>query len=107
MYFQIGASSGILIALFWMLFNKSSINTEPKYAFLLMLAGFLVSISTIFIFKTIDVGPGVSTIIPIFRIVSICGVAVLGVLLFKEQLSFMSWMGIVISLAGVYLIYRG
>ncbi len=71
-----------------------------------VVGGILVSIFTIFSFKALEVGPGVSTVIPFIRVGGVLLVAILGVLVFKDKLTVNLVAGILFALIGVYLIFK-
>jgi len=71
------------------------------YAFI---GGVLISIFTTFSFKALGDGPGVSTVIPVIRIGVVLLVAILGVLLFKDKLTWNIVVGVLLATAGVYIL---
>ncbi len=70
-----------------------------------VIGGILISIFTTFSFKALADGPGVSTVIPVIRIGVVLLVVVLGILLFKDKLTWNIVAGIVLASAGVYLLF--
>lgn len=69
-----------------------------------VIGGILISIFTTFSFKALDLGPGVSTVIPFIRIGVVALVVVLGILLLREKLTWNIIAGLVLAGAGVYLL---
>lgn len=91
----------ILYLLFSRKFESNSIGM--LYA---VIGGILVSIFTTFSFKALEVGPSVSTVIPVIRVGGVLLVAVLGVLIFKDKLTINLVAGILFALIGIYLIFK-
>ncbi len=102
--FQIGSITTTVIL--YLIFSRKieSNHTAVGYAFI---GGVLVAIFTLFSFKALATGPGVSTVIPILRVGGIALVVVLGVLLLREKLTFMTTLGLALSLVGIYFMYVG
>lgn len=72
-----------------------------------IIGGILISIFTTFSFKALDLGPGVSTVIPFIRIGVVTLVVVLGIVLLREKLTWNIVAGLVLAGAGVYLLTMG
>lgn len=100
--FQLGGTTMgiILFLLFGRKFESNS--TGMIYAFA---GGLLISIFTSLTFKALSTGPGVSTVIPTIRVGGVLLVAVLGILLFKDKLTWQVVLGIFLSAGGVFLLF--
>jgi uncharacterized membrane protein len=100
--FQSGTFATAIIL--YLLFSRRT-EGNPKGMLYAVIGGVLISIFTTFTFKALSVGPGVSTVIPIIRVGAVLLVATLGVLLFKDKLTWHLMTGIILASAGVYLIF--
>lgn len=101
--FQIGASSTAII-MYLLLSRKIEYN--PRSMSFAFIGGALISVFTLFSFKALSIGPGVSTVMPILRIGMVSLVAVLGVIVLKESLTMQKVFGLLLSAAGIYLLFR-
>ena len=72
-----------------------------------LIGGFLISIFTTFTFKALELGPGVSTVIPVIRVGGVVLVAALGIILFRDKLTWNLMTGMILAVSGVYLIFSG
>jgi uncharacterized membrane protein len=97
------ASFTMAIVLF-LLFSRNYENNSRGMTYA-VIGGILISIFTTFTFKALSSGPGVSTVIPIIRVGAVLLVAALGVLLFKDKLTWHLVAGVVFASLGVYLIF--
>lgn len=102
--FQIGSITTAVIL--YMLFSRKFENNGSGLIFALI-GGVLISIFTTFSFKALELGPGVSTVIPVIRVGGVLLVAILGVLLFRDRLTWSLILGIFLAVSGVYLIFSG
>lgn len=102
--FQLGSIT--MAATLWLLFSRKfdGNTTAISYA---VLGGLLVSVFTAFLFKSLEVGPGVSTVVPVIRVGGVLLVAILGILLFGEKLTWSLALGLLLAGSGVYLIFSG
>ena len=100
-----GASVGMAVLL-WLLFSRRFEYTNKGVLYVLI-GGLLISVFTAFLFKALEVGPGVSTVIPIVRVGGVLLVAICGILLFGEKLTWSIGIGILLAASGVYLIFAG
>ena len=101
--FQIGSCLTAII-LYVVLSRKFEYNSRSiGFAFV---GGALISVFTLFSFKALSIGPGVSTVMPILRIGMVSFVAVLGVLVLKESLTMQKVFGLLLSAAGIYLLFK-
>ncbi len=101
--FQIG-SCLTAIMLYFILSRKFEYN--PRSMSFAFIGGALISVFTLFSFKALSIGPGVSTVMPILRIGMVSLVAVLGVLVLKESLTMQKVVGLFLSAAGIYLLFK-
>jgi uncharacterized membrane protein len=100
--FQFGASTAGLV-LFLLFSRKFAGDSKTMiYAFI---GGILISIFTAFSFKALSIGPGVSTVMPAMRIGGVALVAILGILVLKEKLTWNIVVGIILAGTGVYLLF--
>lgn len=97
------ASFTMAIVLF-MLFSKQTENNSRGILYA-VIGGLLISLFTTFTFKALSSGPGVSTVIPIIRVGAVLLVSILGVLLFRDKLTWNLALGVILACAGVYLIF--
>ncbi len=78
---------------------------EPKGMMFAFIAGVLISAFTLFSFKALAVGPGVSTVMPVLRIGGVTLVAILGVLILREKMIPQAVLGLVFASIGIYLLF--
>lgn len=102
--FQLGSVSMALAM--WMLFSRKFENNTEGVIYALI-GGILVSVFTALTFKALEIGPGVSMVMPAIRIGGVLLVAILGILIFKDRITWNLALGICVSLVGVYLIFNG
>jgi len=102
--FQIG--SIITTILMYLIFSRK-IESNPMAIGYALFGGVLVAIFTLFSFKALATGPGVSTVMSILRVGGITLVVFLGMVILKEKLSITSVVGLLLSLAGIYLMFTG
>lgn len=100
--FQTGT---IVTTLIMYLIYSRKIENNPRDMAYAFVGGVLIAIFTLFSIKALQIGPGVSTVMPVVRIGGVAGVAVLGVLLFKDQLSIYKIIGLLLSTGGIYLLF--
>jgi|SRR5579872_4201958 len=100
--FQAGSFTTAIIL--FLVFSRHYENNQKGILYA-VIGGILISIFTTFTFKALSSGPGVSTVIPIIRVGAVLLVAILGVLLFKDKLTWNLVAGIVLASIGVYLIF--
>lgn len=100
--FQSGAF--IMAIILYMSFSrKSFVNSqELTYAFI---GGILISIFTTLFFKAIALGPGIATVSPAIRIGAVALVAIAGLIIFREKLTWNLVLGIIFASTGVYLLF--
>jgi uncharacterized membrane protein len=100
--FQTG--SFLITVLLYVLFSRR-FEWQPKDMAIAVAGGMLISVFTLLSFKALDIGPGVSVVMPALRIGGVVLVAVLGVVLLHEKLSMQSFIGLLLSLAGIVLLF--
>lgn len=102
--FQMGSFTIAFLLWFFLSRKFETHSTAVLYA---LLGGMGVSIFTALTFKALEVGPGVSTVIPVIRVSGVLLVAILGVLVFNDKLTWNLALGIVLAVSGVALIAIG
>lgn len=100
--FQLG--SFVTTALCYIFFSRK-IEQNTQGMMYALLGGVFVSLFTLFSFKTLQSGPGVSTVMPVLRIGGVAFVVVLGIVLLKEQFSIQKTLGLLLSFVGVFLLF--
>jgi uncharacterized membrane protein len=100
--FQSAAFATGLILFF--MFSKK-FEADPKGMMFALIGGVFISIFTAFSFKALATGPGVSTVLPVMRIGGVMLVALLGIVLLREKLTWNIAAGITLASAGVYLLF--
>jgi uncharacterized membrane protein len=98
--FQIGSVS--MAFLLWMLFSRK-FDWHSRGVLYALIGGLLISIFTTLSFKALELGPGVSTVMPVIRIGGVLIVATLGILLLKDKLTFNLALGLLLALSGIAL----
>lgn len=88
----------------WAIFSKK-FEYHSDGVMYALLGGVLISIFTAFTFKALEIGPGVSTVMPVVRVGAVVLVALLGILFFKDKLTWNLLFGILLAVSGVYLIF--
>lgn len=102
--FQLGSvTMGILL---WTIFSRKFESNGVGLIYALV-GGLLVSIFTTLTFKALELGPGVATVMPVIRVGGVILVALLGILLFRDKLTWSLATGLVLAVSGVYLIFSG
>lgn len=100
--FQVGSLTTAIIL--YLIFSRK-IEANHQGMTYALIGGVLISIFTAFSFKALADGPGVSTVIPVIRIGVVLLVVILGVLLFKDKLTWNIVLGILLASSGVYLLF--
>lgn len=96
-----GFFMGIIL---YLLFSRK-VEPNPKGVMFALIGGLLISIFTSLTFKALAAGPGISTVIPVIRVGGVLLVAILGVLLFRDRLTWQLILGIILACSGIYLIF--
>ena len=102
--FQIGSVSMAIVL--WIFFSRK-FESNTRGIMYAITGGILVSVFTVFFFKSLAVGPGVSTVVPIVRIGALLLVVLAGLLLFSEKFTWSLGCGLVLAVGGVYLVLLG
>lgn len=84
--------------------SRKVVNDKQSIVYALI-GGILISLFTLFSFKALSTGPGVSVVMPVLRIGGISLVVLLGVFVLKEKLSLQTVFGFVLSTMGIYLLF--
>ena len=100
--FQFGAV--VMAFILYILFSRKPI-PHSNIMIVIFVGGFFVSLFTTFFFKSLSLGPGVSTVAPIVRAGGIITVALLGVIILHEKLTWNLIAGIVFATIGIYLMF--
>lgn len=100
--FQIGAMSAAVLT--YLLFSRK-VEYNPKLILFAIIGGMTIAIFTLFSFKVLSIGPGVSVVMPVLRIGGITLVAILGILFLKEKLTIQTFFGLIFSAIGLYLLF--
>ena len=100
--FQTAAFLTAIILYF--LFSRKGIPNGNVMTYVII-GGACVSLFTTFFFKSLSIGPGVSTVAPIVRAGGIITVAILGVVLLHEKLTWSLFAGILFATFGIYLMF--
>ena len=96
-----------MAVILWLLFSRKLDTGNAVGVLYALIGGFLVSLFTAFVFKALEIGPGVSTVMPVVGVGGVVLVAILGVLIFEEKLTWSLVAGVVLATGGVYLIFSG
>lgn len=105
LYFQCAAA--LLSIIIFVVTTDRSVALKPLYIFYAVIGGALISLFTVFSFKALANGPGVSTVMPILRIGGVSLAAVLGILILREKLSMQTALGFLFAITGIYLLFSG
>jgi uncharacterized membrane protein len=98
-----GASFATALILYLIFSRKLEGNPHGMmYAFI---GGIFISVFTALSFKALADGPGVSTVMPVLRIGVVLLVVVLGILLFREKITWNIILGVLLAGSGVYLLF--
>jgi uncharacterized membrane protein len=100
------AAAFITAFVLYMIFSRKAIpEAHTNIMPYIIVGGLFVSLFTTFFFKALTLGPGVSTVAPIVRAGGIITVAILGLILFHEKLTWNLTAGIVLASVGIYLLF--
>ena len=100
--FQLGATLAAVIT--YLIFSRQ-IESNPKYTIYALIGGATIAIFTLFSFKVLSVGPGVSVVMPVLRIGGVTLVALLGLVILREKLTLQTIFGLLFSSIGIYLLF--
>lgn len=99
--FQLSSFSTAAI-LFLMEKKVDNHNNGILYA---VIGGILISVFSILSFKALHDGPGVSVVMPALRIGGVSLVAILGIIILREKLTTHTFLGLIFSAIGIYLLF--
>jgi uncharacterized membrane protein len=100
------AAAFITAFVLYILFSRKAVPESHNHVMTyIIIGGLFVSLFTTFFFKALTLGPGVSTVAPIVRAGGIITVAILGLILFHEKLTWNLAAGIVLATVGIYLMF--
>jgi drug/metabolite transporter (DMT)-like permease len=102
--FNFGTIFAPLAIIIYTLTKKNPFKYSFPHLGIAFLGGTLAGLGGLLLFYALFKGAGISTTIPIIRILSIILVAIGGVLLFGEPVTFKFVSGLVLALSGVYLL---
>ena len=102
--FNLGTIFAPLAIIFYTLIKKGSFKYSFPHLGIAFLGGTLAGIGGLLLFYTLFKGAGISTTIPVIRILSIILVAAGGILLFGEPVTVKFVSGLALALSGVYLL---
>lgn len=88
----------------YILFSRKPVPNDNTMTYVI-LGGICISLFTTFFFKTLTVGPGISVVAPIIRAGALILVALLGVILLHERLTWNLLTGIIFACIGIYLMF--
>ena len=100
--FQLGAV--VMAFMLYIFFSRKPI-PHNNIMIVIFVGGFFVSLFTTLFFKSLSLGPGVSTVAPIVRAGGIITVALLGVIILHEKLTWNLAAGIFFACIGIYLMF--
>jgi len=98
------AAAFITAIVLYFLFSRKEVPNANVMTYVII-GGACVSLFTTFFFKSLSIGPGVSTVAPIVRAGGIITVALLGVLILHEKLTWSLFAGILFACFGIYLMF--
>lgn len=78
---------------------------NPRDIYYALIGGATVSLFSLFSFKALSTGPGLSVVIPILRTGGLTFAAMLGLLVLREKLTIQSFLGLIFSVIGIYLLF--
>ncbi|OGG21665.1 hypothetical protein A3D03_01535 [Candidatus Gottesmanbacteria bacterium RIFCSPHIGHO2_02_FULL_40_13] len=100
--FQLSATTFTIITYF--IFSRK-VENNPKDIVFAILGGITIAAFSLFSFKALSTGPGASVVIPVLRIGGIALLVVLGIVVLKEKLSLQTFIGLIFSSIGIYLLF--
>ena len=102
--FNLGTIFAPLAIIIYTLIKKGSFKYSFPHLGIAFLGGTLAGIGGLLLFYTLFKGAGISTTVPVIRILSIILVAAGGILLFGEPVTVKFVSGLALALSGVYLL---
>jgi uncharacterized membrane protein len=100
--FQTG--SIVMTVAMYLIFSRK-FEWHPRDITVAFVGGMLVSVFTLFSFKALDVGPGLSVVMPVLRIGGVLATVIIGILFLHEKLSLQVLSGLIFSFVGIYLLF--
>lgn len=100
--FQTG--SIVMTVVMYLLFSRKFV-WNPRDMTIAFAGGMLVSVFTMLSFKTLELGPGLSVVMPVLRIGGVLATAIIGVLLLHEKMNIQVLSGLLFSFLGIYLLF--
>jgi uncharacterized membrane protein len=88
----------------YFVFSRKSVPDGNAMTYVI-LGGICISIFTTLFFKTLSIGPGVSVVAPIVRAGALILIALLGVIILHEKLTWNLLAGIIFACFGIYLMF--
>ena len=102
--FNLGTIFAPLAIISYTLTKKNPFKYSFPHLGIAFLGGLLAGLGGLLLFYTLFKGAGISTTIPVIRVLSIILVAIGGVLLLGEPVTFKLISGLVLALSGIYFI---
>lgn len=100
--FQTAASITTIIT--YLIFSRN-VENDPKGIIYAILGGATIATFSLFSFKALSTGPGVSVVMPVLRIGGISFLVLLGIIFLKEKISTQTITGLLFSVIGIYLLF--
>lgn len=100
--FQLASASTAVITYF--LFSRR-VENSPREILFAVFGGVTIALFSLFSFKALSIGPGVSVVMPIMRIGGIAFLVILGIVLLREKITAQTLVGLILSSAGIYLLF--
>ncbi len=100
--FQTAASITTVIT--YLIFSRN-VENDPKGIIYAILGGVTIATFSLFSFKALSTGPGVSVVMPVLRIGGISFLVLLGIIFLKEKISTQTIIGLLFSVIGIYLLF--
>ncbi len=104
LFFNLGVFLSPLFVLLWFIFKKHGLKYNSLNLGISLLAGLAAGLGGILIFYLFSKGGQASVVIPAIRVLSILIVAIGGVFFLSESFNLKMTLGLLLSLAGVYLL---
>ncbi|MBI3955035.1 EamA family transporter [Candidatus Gottesmanbacteria bacterium] len=100
--FQTAASITTIIT--FLIFSRN-VENDPKGIIYAILGGVTIATFSLFSFKALSTGPGVSVVMPVLRIGGISFLVLLGIIFLKEKISIQTITGLLFSAIGIFLLF--
>lgn len=99
--FQLAATTTAIIT--YLVFSRK-IENNPREIIFAILGGATIATFSLFSFKALATGPGVSIVMPVMRIGGIAFLVVLGIVILSERITAQTLLGLILSFIGIYLL---